>query len=47
MYIWRVTHKSGYVDSRTLEGALIEYSRRTKGGHKATINPIWKTQKKS
>lgn len=42
MYIWRVTHRSGYIDLKTFESAVAEYCRRTKNNNKATINPVWK-----
>lgn len=44
MYVWRVTHQSGYIDIRTFDRAMVEYYCRTKKGHEATITPIWRAQ---
>lgn len=42
MFIFKVEHRCGFKECRTLESALLEYARRTKRGHKAFVRVIWK-----
>lgn len=40
MYLWKLIHRSGFVKFQTLDAAMVEYNRRTRGGHTAFLKAI-------
>lgn len=42
MFIYRVEHRGGFKECRTLDYAMREYRQRTKGGNTAFVRVVWK-----
>lgn len=40
MNLWMLIHRSGFVKFQTLDAAMVEYNRRTRGGHTAFLKAI-------